>query len=442
MADTYVAQGLVATDTFAASSNITPRSDTERGQNAVFSCVVTIPVSPTDGCLFKAGGSFVGAWVGIRDSGTIFRVRAGEGSSATGSTVDAAVLNVPIANIPTDGEAHTIQWEFQITPGRVQLWIDGDWKGTSNTTASGPLKFNLWAGTASQSYIDAPASAPPAGEPNTAWPGTEVSSLTFYADALAISQDFIGWGSGPWSRSGWGRDAYQLLVNGASATASVSSEAPVIAAEANTTLTGVTATWAVGDLTVSAKASAVLSGVVGTGAAGDVGVIGAAHVTAAGVSGASILAPVNVSAAASATASGVDSTSALGDIAVAAGASVSPLGVFGSGATGDLGATGLANVTLTGTSATAVLGDFSVRLVNRVSVTGFLVTSSIGSVQVTAAAGVRPTGVVAVGTLGLPTVWGNVVAGDDGVWAEVIIAPDVTWTPVSPGTGVWTDIST
>ena len=175
--------GLMLTRTEPAATSISAYSATERNQNAVFSADVTFPTSPSDGCLFEWGRNAVGAFVGLRDNGTVFRVRAGDGDTLSASNTLCALLD--ITDFPTDGAAHNVTVDFQINPGRVRLWIDGIFKGESFTTGNGPLESDDWAGSAGGSYLSVSSDNGPINEPIAAWPGTEQGTgLRFYANQL------------------------------------------------------------------------------------------------------------------------------------------------------------------------------------------------------------------------------------------------------------------
>ena len=51
-------------------------------EDAVFSVVTVIPTNPVDACLFELGGAAQGVWVGFRDGGTYFRIRAGSSNQS------------------------------------------------------------------------------------------------------------------------------------------------------------------------------------------------------------------------------------------------------------------------------------------------------------------------------------------------------------------------
>ena len=129
-----------------SSTGVDPTDD------AVFRAVVTLPNSatPNDAMLWEAGGTArssepYGAWLGIRDSGSYLRLRAGSNISvaggATHSDTGLALLDIPIADLIQyfDGNQHELVWEIRIGgnnatgSGRVRLFIDGDEVGQAET---------------------------------------------------------------------------------------------------------------------------------------------------------------------------------------------------------------------------------------------------------------------------------------------------------------------
>jgi hypothetical protein len=166
--------------TASFSQGVVTNASVSRLQNAVFACDVILPVTPVDAMLFEIGGAGVGSWVGIRGGGITFRVRAGDGSTAkTTSTTNTVVLDIPVGNLPFDGNTHTIIWEFKISPGKIRLWVDGVSYGTSSTTQGGNLALNCWSGGDNGSYATPTSSGIVVGENNASWSGS-VSSLRYY----------------------------------------------------------------------------------------------------------------------------------------------------------------------------------------------------------------------------------------------------------------------
>ena len=133
----------------------------------VFSCNVVFPTNGADGTLFEMGGNGIGCWVGLRDSGATFRLRAGDGA-VTAANTDAAFLD--ITSFPTDGAKHNVIWEFHPTNGTIRCWIDGTLKGTATTTNNTAMDTSTWAGTDDGAFGTSGGSSYPVGEPTSAWP--------------------------------------------------------------------------------------------------------------------------------------------------------------------------------------------------------------------------------------------------------------------------------
>jgi len=154
------------TSTFAAGTIL--NSDIHRSNPVVFSCDVVFPVNPTDGILFEQGGTGIGAWVGLRDSGTVFRIRGGDGTTTVPDT-DTAFLD--ITSFPTDGAKHNVMWEYHPINGTIRCWIDGVLKGTASTTDNSPMDTDTWAGTDDGGFGQGGGvTAAPVGEPTSNWP--------------------------------------------------------------------------------------------------------------------------------------------------------------------------------------------------------------------------------------------------------------------------------
>lgn len=196
--------------------------DTDRFDNGVFACNVVLPASNTsNGCLFEKGGGGTGAWVGIRDSGATFRVRAGDGGvTLSSSNSITAVLDVPTSSLPMDGNSHSVIWEINPSGGTVKLWVDGVSYGTGATTGGGALEANQWEGTGTGSY-GGEQNIEVVGEPTTAW--TSISSLEsdlYYFDGQLVTATDNG-GYGYWK---YGYGAYSTVtVHNVTSTVTVSS---------------------------------------------------------------------------------------------------------------------------------------------------------------------------------------------------------------------------
>lgn len=127
-----------------------------------FSCDLIFPVTPTDGLIWESGGGVVGAWIGIRDSGSTLRLRGGDGSVAiSASGVDVALAET--TDFPKDGLVHNLAWDFQISTGRARIFIDGVLKAEGFAT-NGAFKSGISSGSGVATFLSGPASNYPVGE--------------------------------------------------------------------------------------------------------------------------------------------------------------------------------------------------------------------------------------------------------------------------------------
>ncbi|PWK62168.1 putative tail protein [Roseicyclus mahoneyensis] len=163
----------------------TPYSVDVRASVAVFRGIVRLPATPVDGALWEAGGAGTGSWLGVRDGGTVLRLRAGDGQTAkTGSDLETAVLDLPVAGLPFDDRLHEVMWDLHpAAPGRVRLWIDGVLRGSAETSAGGPLRSGWWAGGDAGGWLQIAASVT-VGEPVTAWPAVDGAGLLSRSRAI------------------------------------------------------------------------------------------------------------------------------------------------------------------------------------------------------------------------------------------------------------------
>lgn len=170
--------------------------NSERGDDVVMACDIRFPATTPSagGVLWEMGGSLWGAYVGFStNTGSVtFRCRAGAGLLQNmDSTTDNAAI-VDISDFPTDGEIHRVVWEIRVNPGRVRLWIDGNFKGESNTALGGPLRLNRWGGGNPGGYTVRNGSVP-SGESLLPWSTysslTDASGLRIYVGELLTASD-------------------------------------------------------------------------------------------------------------------------------------------------------------------------------------------------------------------------------------------------------------
>ncbi|QXN71966.1 GTA TIM barrel-like domain protein [Rhodobacter phage RcPescado] len=172
---------------------------------------VRFPSSAQDAALATHAGTGYRLWMGVTDEGDTFRLRAGMGAGLlTESTAQTAVLNVPTADLPFDGNLHFVTWEVRLDPGRVRLWIDGVAVGEAHTTTSGPLQTESFSGNGNGTWTeDANGDGDPSNayagapfvpsEPNNDWPSLSGrGNLSVYAglyneDWIYRQKDIRGW---------------------------------------------------------------------------------------------------------------------------------------------------------------------------------------------------------------------------------------------------------
>ncbi|EKX43447.1 hypothetical protein GUITHDRAFT_140491 [Guillardia theta CCMP2712] len=141
-----------------------------------FICRVLFPTNITDGLIFEAGATYTGTWIGVRDSSTtpVFRFRAGNGSTSIpvgGSIIGAACID--LYTFPADGLYHIVAWQYIISTGTINLWLDGVLAGTASCGQfTGGSAFGANDGT----YMYA-STAVNVGEPSTGWPKQYASDL-------------------------------------------------------------------------------------------------------------------------------------------------------------------------------------------------------------------------------------------------------------------------
>ena len=172
-----------------------------RDEDLVCSCVTVLPSgTPADGVLWEGGDAAIGSFLGIRDSGTYLRLRAGNGANSyaggasTTSDNGLALLDVQISSLSDyfDGGQHEITWEIRIGGtvaagnGRVRLFIDGNEIGQAQTPG---LNVGLaegageWSGGNAGGFGATAGNSVPNGEPTAAWAYT-TSDLSYYRSRL------------------------------------------------------------------------------------------------------------------------------------------------------------------------------------------------------------------------------------------------------------------
>lgn len=174
--------GLTLTRTIASGG--TDATD-YRGYNSVFSATLRFPSNPTDGLIWESGATGSGMWVGIRDSGTVLRVRGGDGSAAKTAS-DANTTIIDYTDFPKDDDIHvlTFDWNIDVTGGESRLFIDGVLIQAERSTGTDAFEIGDYSGTDTGTYL-ATAAQQVNGEPTGACNLTdEASGLRVYANQL------------------------------------------------------------------------------------------------------------------------------------------------------------------------------------------------------------------------------------------------------------------
>jgi GTA TIM-barrel-like domain/Putative phage tail protein len=180
--------------------------ETTRKSDAAFSAMVPLPASPTDGVLFERGGSGTGMLLALRDGGTVFRYRAGKGN-VTVPGVETAILDIPVAAMPFDGQNHELVWDVTLATGTIRLWCDGVLLGSASTTDGG---LNSWAGSGSGVYGASGTGATNiTGEPNVGWPMSCPNPLFMYDQAITRISGGTDWVFRPKDIRNWWANAHQ-----------------------------------------------------------------------------------------------------------------------------------------------------------------------------------------------------------------------------------------
>jgi len=143
--------------------------------NVSFRAFVQFPEVPTDGCLFEAGGSNNGTYLGLRESGTVLRLRTGSGIlELEESTANSTVLDV--TSFPKDNNYHAVSWDINTATGSVRLWINNNLSGTGYNVGNNSI---TWSGNNPAGFGQVGQVVPSVmtGEPATPWPGNISANL-------------------------------------------------------------------------------------------------------------------------------------------------------------------------------------------------------------------------------------------------------------------------
>jgi hypothetical protein len=177
------------------SQEIQVPTESEKNLDGYFVCDIEFPSStPSDGLIFETGGGGDGHWIGFR--GGLLKARAGDGGvNSNTSTFNAAIGTTN--SYPTDGQIHTLLWAWEINPGRIRVFIDGELKIDEFTTNNGPLSNNQMAGTNVGNYL-ANASNVTVGDTTISYSPSTASELSYYTGIPNIN-NFKSYSSGPFT---------------------------------------------------------------------------------------------------------------------------------------------------------------------------------------------------------------------------------------------------
>lgn len=161
--------------------------------DSFWACDVVFPASFSSDCiLFKMGSSEAAMAVILVDTASgspKLRLRAGKGSVNVPSE---DVVSVDVANIPNDGQLHTVCWDILASPDldlsvRARIWIDGTLQGMDSKN----ILDNMWASNVPGSFgVHVGDSV--VGVPTYPWPVTITSDLRYYKSQLGPSSAMEG----------------------------------------------------------------------------------------------------------------------------------------------------------------------------------------------------------------------------------------------------------
>lgn len=176
--------------TYASRSIFPSTFNTRLRSNVVLAGRAKFPSTNTrDEYLMEVGGSGTGFMITTANNWTTFRIRAGDGVYPI-DTVDTAVLEIPIADLPFDDQEHGWVVDIRVNPGRVRLWMEdnGVWTfhGEGATSTGGRLENGRWSGGGTGGY---PRNANISGETNNIWSADIIGDLSVYQNQQ-VSDEF------------------------------------------------------------------------------------------------------------------------------------------------------------------------------------------------------------------------------------------------------------
>jgi hypothetical protein len=200
-------------------------------------------------------------------------------------------------------------------------------------------------------------------------------------------------------------------TTGVSSSAAVGTVVASVSANIDAPVTGVTATAAVGTVTVTGTSTVNTAGVSAAAGVDTVTVTGTSTANTTGVGATAEVGTVTITGASTADLIGSSATAEVGAVVVSVGANIdAPVtGVSATAAVGTVAVAGTSTTNTTGVSATAGVGSAIVSLGDNVTadVSGVAATSSVGIVTVAGAAEVLVLGATVQGYVGQATVGGG-----------------------------------
>jgi hypothetical protein len=428
-----ITDGLTLSNTYQSLTNL--GSITGRNQNIVFqtdSNGILLKSSYTDAEIWwEAGGTTVGAWLGIAKINNAYFIRFRTGSGLTneqttgggtaGTLNSRAVVNLSVSDSSVasyfDDERHIITWAIEIPDatylaGRLRLWIDGNevitydpYNDDGNVLRIGGGSAQ-WAGGDSAGYGQG-FSQIAGGD------GTFDSGATQY-------QTFTG--------TSVGSDVYVFAYE----NQTISQLPIVVIGNADVDVTGEVLSTELGTEVVTASALVQPTGLEISFAEGDAIVTADSNIEVTGLS--SEFATGTVVAPAAVILTGVSMQFAEGTETIVADANVDVTGLEINFTEGTETIVADANVDVTGLEINFAEGTATVVVDAIIDVTGLEISSQSGNVEIVADANVSVTGQVLNFALGKETI--------TGAWGPVDPDANNSYNGVAPGaSNSWTEVA-
>jgi len=142
----------------------------------------------TTGTLFELGGDAIGTSLAIIESGgnKVLRLRSGNGDAGVVTTGNyIAVIDVAVADLPTDKNWHALVWQINPNTGNIKLWIDGVAKGNQTATNGtlGAVAIKAWAESDAGKFGGVSGNV--SGNNQGKWSGQIFSKLKYFDNTTA-----------------------------------------------------------------------------------------------------------------------------------------------------------------------------------------------------------------------------------------------------------------